>query len=229
VLGVILSPIGLLVLAIIGLVALIVIKKDELGMIFSQIGSIFSLTFSTLWNTTKIFGQNIGVFLSQTWDQIKTNVGNKWANIKDKFVQAVENIKRVLQIDWVSVGRNIVLGIANGISSFASLIADAARGAALRAFEAAKRALQFGSPSKLFMEIGIGTMQSMALGIEKSAGVAVATMQGAMSQVSSAAVPSVTNSTVVNNSNAYNLTVNSGASTEPIIQDFDMMQSLSGV
>lgn len=47
--------------------------------------------------------------------------------------------------------------------------------------------------------------------------------------MSAAAVPSVSNSSVVNNTSSYNLTVNSNAASEPILQDFDMMQSLAGV
>ena len=72
-------------------------------------------------------------------------------------------------------------------------------------------------------------MQGLAVGIQKSSGLAAVTMQGAMARVASAAVPSVTNANVYNSTANYNLTVNSGAQTEPIVQDFNMMQSLAGV
>jgi len=142
-------------------------------------------------------------------------------------------IKRIraefIQGDWPGVGKQIVQGIANGIKWFAGTIADAARTAARTAFESAKAALGIHSPSTLFFEIGASTMEGMAMGIQKSAGLAAATMQGAMARVASSAVPSVTNSNVYNNTANYNLTVNSSAPQEPIVQDFNMMSSLAGV
>ena len=252
--GLVILGIGLLIGWFVILAVIVATKGDEiLGFLntkWAEIGGFLNSTWTeiggflvTKWEemnesvrmkVSEILGflntkwEEIKNNLSNKWDEIKNTINTKWGDIKNEFISIVDRIKSVLMIDWVSVGRSIVDGIANGISSFASRIADASRNAALDAFNAAKDALKFGSPSKLFMEIGIGTMESMALGIQKSAGLAAATMQGAMATVSSAAVPSVTNSTVVNNSNAYNLTVNSGADSEPILQDFNMMQSLAG-
>ena len=154
------------------------------------------------------FGKQIGEFLRNKFLEIKQSITN---------------------IDWLGVGRSIVQGIANGISAFAGSIVSAARNAAISAYNAARAALGIQSPSKLFFEIGSETMQGMAMGIQKSAGLAAMTMQGAMARVASSAVPSVTNSTVYNSTANYNLTVNSGAATEPIVQDFNMLSSLAGV
>lgn len=56
--------------------------------------------------------------------------------------------------DWLSIGRNIVSGIAEGLRNAAGMIADAARDAARRAFEAAKDFLGIDSPAKKGIYIG---------------------------------------------------------------------------
>lgn len=217
-----------LIFAVIGLALIWKEKGDEIKEIWEQLKVVAVFKFKEIANTAQATLLLIGNWFKNKWEEIKNFTKTTWGDIVDIFKGITGLIKNALMIDWGSVGRNIVQGIANGISSFAGLIADAARNAARAAWQAARDFLQSDSPSKLFFEIGAGTMEGMALGIQKAAGLAVGTMQGAMAQVSSAAVPSVTNSTVVNNSNAFNLTVNSQSASEPIVQDFNMMQSLAG-
>lgn len=168
--------------------------------------------------------------VENTFDNMKLSIQNKWEAIVNAVREKIELVKSTITtINWGGIGRSIVEGIANGISNFAGVIVNAAKDAAMSAFNAAADALGIHSPSKLFFEIGANTMEGMALGIQKAAGLAATTMQGAMARVASAAVPSVTNANVYNSTANYNLTVNSGAQTEPIIQDFNMMSSLAGV
>lgn len=69
--------------------------------------------------------------------------------------------------DWLSVGKNIIDGIANGIKNFAGNIVSAAKNAASDAFNAAKHALGISSPSKLFKnEVGKRITEGWAMGIE---------------------------------------------------------------
>jgi hypothetical protein len=85
--------------------------------------------------------------------------------------------------DWGSVGKNVVQGIANGITAGASLIANAAKAAARAAWEAAKGFFGIGSPSKLFQVVGHDVGEGLALGILESIG----TVEGAVTQMLSAA------------------------------------------
>jgi hypothetical protein len=83
-------------------------------------------------------------------------------------------------------------------------------------------------------------MRGMAMGIERLSGMVAGTMQSAMAQVAMPAMnlPAVAQSFAVaaqpvasntfNTNNNFNLTVNSGARTEPIIQDYNMMRSMVG-
>lgn len=69
--------------------------------------------------------------------------------------------------DWLSIGKNVIKGIASGIANAAGLIADAARNAAKKAFDAAKDFLGIHSPSTVFRDqIGKYMALGMAEGFE---------------------------------------------------------------
>lgn len=148
--------------------------------------------------------------------------------------------QKITQFDWGAVGRAITSGVAQGISSGVGSIITAAVAAAQAAYSAAMTFLGAHSPSKLFMGLGLSTMQGMAEGINKFSGLAAGAMSQAMQQVAAPAItmPGMVQNViaqgaggVTNNSDTrtYNLTVHSSAQTEPIIQDFNMLSSLSGV
>ena len=102
-----------------------------------------------------LIAQLVAGLISMIPDVI-TAAGNIIKNVKDTFSN----------IDWKSIGSNIIRGIANGISNGASMIISAAKEAAQRAFEAAKSALGIKSPSRLFRaEVGYRISQGAALGI----------------------------------------------------------------
>ena len=91
------------------------------------------------------------------------------------IIRAIPQIIRSIvnafsQFNWLQIGVDIIRGIANGISSAAGLIVDAAKNAARSAFEAAKNFLQIGSPSKLAeKEIGMQFDAGMAKGLINAA------------------------------------------------------------
>lgn len=89
-------------------------------------------------------------------------------NIAKGIVKGARDaIKKVLSLDWLSVGVNIVKGIASGIINSGGLIINAAVNAAKNAFEKAKEFLGINSPSKLFRDvIGRGIAEGMAVGVE---------------------------------------------------------------
>ena len=91
-----------------------------------------------------------------------------------KVVAAVPQVIRSIinaftSIDWGSVGRNLIQGIANGISNAAGIIADAARSAAESAFNAAKRFLGIHSPSTKGYWLGDMYDEGVVLGIDRNA------------------------------------------------------------
>lgn len=91
-----------------------------------------------------------------------------------QVVAAIPQVVRAIinaftSIDWGSVGRNLIQGIANGIRNAVGIIIDAAREAAESAFNAAKNFLGIQSPAKKGMWIGDMYDEGFALGINQNA------------------------------------------------------------
>ena len=87
-----------------------------------------------------------------------------------KVVAAIPQIVRAIinafsSVDWPSVGRDLIQGIANGLANAAGMIADAARNAAQSAFDAACSFLGINSPAKKGIWMGDMYDQGVALGI----------------------------------------------------------------
>ena len=103
------------------------------------------------------------------WTTLKTTLDTTIKDITGFFTTLEIKVKGVLNElmgKFTEVGTNIATGIANGITDAAGKIADAARGAASRAYEAAKNFLGMESPSKLMRtQVGMNFSKGMALGI----------------------------------------------------------------
>lgn len=67
-----------------------------------------------------------------------------------------------------NAGRDVVLGLINGIKSMAGAAVNAAKGVVSDAVGGAKRLLGIASPSKVFRQIGVYSGQGLALGLEAS-------------------------------------------------------------
>ena len=66
----------------------------------------------------------------------------------------------------VSVGRDLIMGLINGIKAMAGQVASR-KNVVMGAVNAAKSALHIGSPSKLFKQYGVWTMEGLGIGINK--------------------------------------------------------------
>lgn len=87
---------------------------------------------------------------------------------------------------WAEVGKNVALGIANGIKDGAVWVYDAVRGLATTAIQEIKTKLHIASPSRVMMQLGAYTGEGFARGIDGSQA-RVATAGSAMAE---AAIPS---------------------------------------
>lgn len=77
-----------------------------------------------------------------------------------RVVSSVKNYFKA--VNWATIGKAIISGIANGIKNGISTIANAAKEAAKSALNSAKKALGINSPSKLFRE-QVGEMVSLGI------------------------------------------------------------------
>jgi hypothetical protein len=147
----------------------------------------------------------------------------------DNFIQTVQN----------AAGR-VVDGFRNGFfSQWWGLLGDIGN-AFSNMVSFIKSLLGIASPSKVFSEVGQNMIAGVAEGITQATDMAVGAMSNMVSAISvpvsasqnvmqsymQAAPTSISNT--YQSSNSYNLAIHSNASSEPIIQDFNMLQSLAG-
>lgn len=126
--------------------------------IIQVIGSIESTVLS---NLPTILAQGI------------TIIGKLAAGLIQAIPTVVASIPQIIQaivnafgsFDWLSIGINIIKGIAEGLSNAVGIIVDAAKGAAESAFNAAKDFLGIHSPATKGIYIGEMLDSGIALGI----------------------------------------------------------------
>ena len=105
-----------------------------------------------------------------------TIIGKLVAGLIQAIPTIVASIPQIIQaivngfgsFDWLSIGTNIIQGIANGIANAAHIIVDAAKSAAEAAFNAAKNFLGIESPAKKGIYIGEMLDAGFALGITQN-------------------------------------------------------------
>lgn len=130
-------------------------------------------------SVTKIIAQFVKTVvqnLPQILTQGITIIGKLVAGLIQAIPQIIAAMPQIInsivnafkEIDWPSVGRNLIEGIANGLSNAAGLIIDAAKGAAQSAFDAACDFLGINSPAKKGIWMGDMYDQGVALGITEN-------------------------------------------------------------
>ena len=121
-------------------------------------------------------------------------------NLVGKIPQIISAIKDAfLGVDWISVGVNIIKGIASGVASAAGQLVDAAVSAATDALNWVKSKLGIHSPSRVFRD-QVGKNMALGIGVgfednipykdmEKQANKMVSRIQGAALGVTTSASP----------------------------------------
>ena len=123
-------------------------------------------------------------------------------NLVSKIPQIISAIKDAfLSVDWLSVGINIIKGIASGVAAAAGELVDAAVSAATNALNWVKDKLGIHSPSRVFRD-QVGKNMALGIGVgfednipykdmEKQANKMVSRIQGAALGVTMSASPTV--------------------------------------
>lgn len=159
---------------------------DNRGLLLENAGEIL-LAFINIFSLSKLvsLGKSLMTSMSNgikgmlpnmtsAGKQVLTNLVN---GIKSLATHPVTTIKGIItnikgaftSIDWGSIGKNIISGIASGIKRFAGTIVDAAKAAAGSALSAAKKALGIHSPSTVFRDqVGKNMALGMGEGFEKN-------------------------------------------------------------
>lgn len=134
------------------------IIQQAAQMLAEFISTIASHLPEILQKGIEIVGELIAGLISRIPDVISSTI-----DIISSIQESFDNI------DWVSIGLNIIDGIVSGIISAAGSLVDAAVGAAEDAVEAVKDWLGIASPSKLMRdEVGKYMALGMEIGFEKN-------------------------------------------------------------
>lgn len=145
---------------------------------------IFKLSFAIIQNLPQILDCGVQI-LAELIAGFLSMMGD-WITLGSDLVQDMWNT--ITETDWLSLGANIISGIANGILNGAGAIVSAAQDAASRALNAAKNFLGIHSPSRVFRdEVGKMIPQGMAVGVETETDKAVrVTRQSAFEMLNAA-------------------------------------------
>lgn len=145
---------------------------------------IFKLSFAIIQNLPQILDCGVQI-LAELIAGFISMMGD-WITLGSDLVQDMWNT--ITETDWLSLGSNIISGIANGIVNGAGAIVSAAQDAASRALNAAKNFLGIHSPSRVFRdEVGKMIPQGMAVGVETETDKAVrVTRQSAFEMLNAA-------------------------------------------
>lgn len=156
--------------------------------------------------------------------------------LKNNIINTIQTaVAAIRNGDWIGAGSAIIQGMYRGIIINAHLIINTLVQLAKNAIAAAKATLGIRSPSTVFFGIGEQLMSGFAEGITASAKLAVQAMRGASGaiaipamQTAQMAMRNMPTSSVTNqNTNNYNLSIHSNAPVEPILQDFNLLESLT--
>lgn len=122
--------------------------------IWSGIQGIFSSVSSVLGG----FFRSAASAVQSAWNGVTSFFSGIWSKIKGVFSDAIST--------FLSIGRNIVNGIKNGISNAWSSLVSWVRGKFEGLVDSVLGLLGIHSPSRVFAEIGDQVMQGFAVGIE---------------------------------------------------------------
>jgi len=228
---------GEIVSAVVGILSgLVMFIVENLSPVIAGLWPLVQISFNTIFSVIDtVVGLVRGVLdslllalkgdFTGAWDTLKNAVANAWTGIQTAVQTGIDAVKGKLQ-EWIDgaaqFGKDLIAGIASGITASASKIADAAKSAAQSALDSAKALLGISSPSKVMAkQVGLPIGQGLAAGIMES----IPAIRGAMAVSLGSAQGQATQSI----QNYYlSATYNTAQSESSIRADLRAMQILSG-
>lgn len=120
------------------------------------------------WDTIKAAFYSGVAALGQAMAAGKAWVVNGWNAVKTGFMAGL-NFIIGLHSKMLNIGKNIILGLARGITSAASAVWNALKSVVMSGINKVKDLLGIASPSRLFMQFGGWMGEGLAIGIDRSA------------------------------------------------------------
>lgn len=149
---------------------------NNIKLVFSVVKSVLTGDFRGAWNGIKGIWSNTASFFRTVWNGIKQVFSNVGTWFKDIFKNAKDGIKRVFvdfPSEMLSIGKDIVKGLWNGINDMTGWIVDKVKGFGGDVLGGIKKFFGIKSPSKVFAEIGKFLAEGLGIGIEDNSDYAV--------------------------------------------------------
>ena len=148
--------------------------------LLASLPNIISSATTVVTNLLTTLASHLPDLLAQGISMIGQLVAGLISMIPDVISAAVDIGRGILntigEVDWLSLGKNVIDGIINGIKNAASSLFDALKDLASKALQAAKDALGIASPSRKFRDMvgkfipaGVAKGVLQNLGLVKSA------------------------------------------------------------
>lgn len=155
------SPIGILVVAVAGLIAIgVALYKN-----WDEINAWANTKWAAITASIKSSLESAKQAISNAWNNIKTNTVTAFNSIRVSITTALSQLPSKM----LTIGKQIINGLINGIKAGASGVASAIGNMASSAVAKAKSVLNIRSPSRVMKTVGEQTAEGMAVGIKKGA------------------------------------------------------------
>lgn len=132
-------------------------------------------SFDTLSSATFTTFDGIHTTMAEQADEIRTTLANKtagWVSIVRGFVAS-----------FYSTGASLMNGLAQGIIDRSKQVIEEVVAAVKAVADAAYKAAESRSPSRVFMRLGENMMEGLAIGIDNTAGLAMDSVNAAMGAI----------------------------------------------
>src|SRR5690625_2031924 len=138
--------------------------------IWNGIVSTISSVMSSIFNTISDVWNSIISTISGILEDMKTAITNAWDTIKEKTTEAFNKVKDFIMdpledIDLLSIGKDIIQGLIDGIKAKVQAVADAVTDVADKITGKITKILGIKSPSRVFMEFGENLLEGLSGGI----------------------------------------------------------------
>lgn len=136
---------------------------DSVINFFKELPGNIKQAAQNAWNGVVAVWSGVGSWFGGKINEIVSFFNQLPGRVKDVFWSVVNAIK---SIDWSGIGRDIIMGIGNGIAGMGGWLADKAKAAVGNAKDQLKSFLGIHSPSRMFKEeigkmIGLGTAEGI--------------------------------------------------------------------
>ena len=169
-------------LPIIGGVVAAILAVIAIGSLLIKHGDFLLATFQGWGESISAWASNLGSVISSLISKFVTDsitwFMKLWEGLKNIFFSFIKGgvpglindyiMKPFFNIDLFEVGRNIMSGLWNGISSMVGDLFTGISDIAGGLIRSAEKALKINSPSKEFQRIGMSTGEGFTLGIQNS-------------------------------------------------------------